>query len=540
MTVIELVLTFLSLVIWVVLLVGRGGFWRISPLLEELEEDAVRGRRGEEVEEDAMRGRCGEEVEEDAVRGRRGEGETQNFNVSASSSYSSLPTICAIIPARNEADLLPVTLTSLLSQDYAGNLTIFLVDDHSSDRTGEVAQLIAEGLQKTSQLQVINAETLPAGWSGKLWALEQGIRQASLLKPDYFLLTDADIQHDCSNLNRLVTKAVQENLDLASIMVKLRCESFWEKLLIPAFVFFFQKLYPFSWVNNPHKSTAAAAGGCILIRRQALERIGGIESIREALIDDCALAGAVKWGQGDAGIGGHEDRDIGGQGDAETRGHEDRDIGGHGDRGIGQGDAETRGHGDKGIFNFLISLSLRLPLTASPPRRVSPSSRLPLTTSPPHRVSPSPRLPLTASPPHRVSSSFPIWLGLSSQTKSLRAYNSLESIWNMVARTAFTQLNYSLFLLLATLMGMFVIYLASPGGFILGLVTGNWLVAGLGLWGWLLMSWAYYPTIRFYQCSPLFAFSLPIIGFLYTLMTFDSALRHWQGRGGAWKGRVYE
>ncbi|BAZ42083.1 glycosyl transferase family protein [Calothrix sp. NIES-4101] len=441
MTVIELVLTFLSVVIWVVLLVGRGGFWRINPLLEETEEDAVRRRRGE--------------------------GETQN--ISASSPSSSLPTICAVIPARNEADLLPVTLTSLLSQDYAGNLTIFLVDDHSSDRTGEVAQLIAEGLQKTSQLRIINAETLPAGWSGKLWALEQGIRQASLLKPDYFLLTDADIQHDCSNLNRLVSKAVQENLDLASIMVKLRCESFWEKLLIPAFVFFFQKLYPFSWVNNPHKSTAAAAGGCILIRRQALESIGGIESIREALIDDCALAGAVKWGNGDMEIG-------------------------------RQGDAETRRHGNMGKKRYLSSLF----------------------------------------PPRHVSSSFPIWLGLSSLTKSLRPYNSLETIWDMVARTAFTQLNYSLFLLLATLIGMFVVYLASPVGFILGLVTGNWLVAGLGLLGWLLMSLAYYPTIKFYECSPLFAFSLPMIGFLYTLMTFDSALRHWQGRGGGWKGRVYE
>jgi hopene-associated glycosyltransferase HpnB len=415
MTVIELVLTSLSVVIWVVLLVNRGGFWQINPVLETDEETIP---------------------------------------------LSSLPKICAIIPARNEADLLPATLTSLLSQDYAGSFEIFLVDDNSTDGTGETANRLrrsfananAAGLQKTPQLHVINGKPLAAGWSGKLWAMEQGIRQASELEPDYFLLTDADILHDTNNLNRLVTKAVGENLDLASIMVRLRCESFWEKLLIPAFVFFFQKLYPFQWVNNPQKSTAAAAGGCILIRRQALERIGGIESVRQALIDDCALALQVKSG----------------------------------------------------------------------------------------------------------TPSFPIWLGLSSLTKSLRSYDSLENIWDVVARTAFTQLNYSPFLLMGTLLGMFLVYLASPLGLILGLVTGNWLVAGLGLLGWLLMSLAYLPTVNFYlgytsdiklvemdssvrfrRLSPFAAFYLPIIGFLYTLMTFDSALRHWQGKGGAWKGRVY-
>lgn len=388
MTQIELVLTFLSVVIWVGLLIGRGGFWRIDQLLEGV------GSR------------------------EWGVGEVP------------LPRICAVIPARNEADLLPVTVRSLLNQDYQGSLTVFLVDDHSTDGTAEVAESIAEALNKAEQLHVIYAEPLPSGWSGKLWAVEQGIRKASQLKPDYFLLADADISHDPSNLKRLVTKAVQENLDLASIMVRLRCESFWEKLLIPAFVFFFQKLYPFQWVNNPNKAVAAAAGGCILIRPQALERIGGIKTIRQSLIDDCALAIAVK----------------------------------------------------KGAL---------------------------------------------------------IWLGLSSLTYSLRPYDSLQTIWDMVARTAFTQLNYSSLLLFETLLGMTLVYLVSPVGLILGLVTGNWLLAGLGLSGWLLMALAYFPTIRFYQCSLLYAFCLPGIAFLYTLMTLDSALRHWQGRGGGWKGRVY-
>ncbi|PMB11787.1 glycosyl transferase family 2, partial [Fischerella thermalis CCMEE 5273] len=202
-----------------------------------------------------------------------------------------LPSVCAVIPARNEADLLPKTLRSLLCQNYPGSFTIFLVDDHSTDGTAEVAQQTAQALNKNQQLHVITAQALPPGWSGKLWAMEQGINKATtILEPDYLLLTDADIEHDPVNLRQLVAKAEQENLDLVSLMVRLRCENFWEKLLIPAFVFFFQKLYPFRWVNDPQKSTAAAAGGCILIRTAALKRIGGLQVIRQALIDDCALA----------------------------------------------------------------------------------------------------------------------------------------------------------------------------------------------------------------------------------------------------------
>ncbi|MEH2132755.1 MAG: glycosyltransferase [Nostoc sp.] len=406
MDVIVLGLMLLSLTIWLGLLCFRGQFWQLDQQLEI--------------------------------------GETP---------LKSLPVVCAVVPARNEAELLPTTLRSLLLQDYPGSFNVFLVDDRSTDQTANFAEGVAHAVGKPQQLHIISGESLPLGWSGKLWAVEQGIKSASKFAPDYFLLTDADIEHDPGNLRRLVAKAVQEDLDMVSVMVRLRCESFWEKLLIPAFVFFFQKLYPFRWVNNPNNPTAAAAGGSILIAREALERIGGIQVIRQALIDDCALAQAVK---------------------------------------------RSGGVGDKG-------------------------------TSP-------------------IPSQGRIWLGLSTLTLSLRPYDSLATIWDMVARSAYTQLNYSPLLLLGTLVGMPLIYLVPPMGVILGLIWGNWAMSGdkthyvyalTGLFGWLLMSLAYYPTIRFYKCSPWLAFSLPAIAFIYTLMTLDSALRHWQGRGGAWKGRVY-
>ncbi|MEH2279181.1 MAG: glycosyltransferase [Nostoc sp.] len=396
MGVIVLGLMLLSLTIWLGLLCFWGQFWRTDQQLE--------------------------------VR------ETQ---------LQSLPMVCAVVPARNEAELLPTTLRSLLLQDYPGSLKVFLVDDRSTDGTANFAEGVAHTLGKPEQLHIISGESLPPGWSGKLWAVEQGINSASLFAPDYFLLTDADIEHDPGNLRRLVAKAVQEDLDLVSVIVRLRCESFWEKLLIPAFVFFFQKLYPFRWVNNLNNPTAAAAGGSILIAREALERIGGIQVIRQALIDDCALANAVKQ--------------------------------------IG---------------------------------RQSNSSFSP------------------ASPGR-------IWLGLSILTQSVRPYNSLGTIWDMVARSAYAQLNYSPLVLVGTLVGMILIYLVPPVCVILGAVWGNWAIALTGLLGWFLMTLAYYPTIRFYKCSPWLALSLPAIAFLYTLMTLDSALRHWQGRGGAWKGRVY-
>lgn len=398
-----LILTFLSLAIWVILLGFRGQFWQADQKLEapttELEE---------------------------------------------------LPSVCAIIPARNEAELLPLTLRSLFLQNYPGTFSIILVDDQSTDNTGNVAKKVAQ-LNINWQLNVISSQPLPPGWTGKLWAIEQGLRYAQTLtpQPDYFLLTDADIDHDTSNLRQLVTKAHQENLDLVSLMVLLRCESFWEKLLIPTFVFFFQKLYPFRWVNDPNNATAAAAGGCILIHREALNRIGGIQSVRTALIDDCALAQAVKFSKTDKGI----------------------------------------------------------------------LSRL------------------TSSIEQKKQGR--IWLGLSRSTRSIRPYPTLSSIWEMVARTAFTQLNYSSFLLFGTLIVMTIIYIVPIISLIVGLLLGKSLIALIGLVTWILMAIAYYPTLSLYGCSPLLAFCLPAIAFLYTLMTLDSAFRHWRGQGGAWKGRVY-
>jgi hopene-associated glycosyltransferase HpnB len=356
------------------------------------------------------------------------------------------PSVCAIIPARNEADILPETLRSLLLQDYPGEFHIILVDDQSTDGTGETAVAIAQELNQSERLTVIRAKPLPAGWTGKLWAMEQGVQQAQTLDPlpDYFLLTDADIEHDRANLHQLVAKAQQDNLDLVSLMVLLRCQSVWEKLLIPAFVFFFQKLYPFPWVNDPNRSTAAAAGGCILIRRQALTGIGGLQSLRQALIDDCSLAQQVK------GLG-----------------------------------------------------------------KVKQPDRSPSATS------------------------GKIWLGLTQTTRSLRPYDTLATIWEMVARTAYTQLGYSPFLLVGTVFGMTLVYLVTPIALFTGVATQNWALSAAGLFGWVLMTIAYLPTVRLYQLSDLWAVCLPAIALLYNLMTIDSALRHWRGQGGAWKGRTY-
>ncbi|MDJ0658941.1 MAG: glycosyltransferase [Crocosphaera sp.] len=361
-----------------------------------------------------------------------------NSNLQPLNNY---PSVCAVIPARNEADVLPISLKSLLNQDYPGDFSIILVDDQSDDNTGNVAQEIAENHQKSQQLQVISGQPLASGWSGKLWAMKQGIEQAKKIdnKPDYLLLTDADIEHHNSNLKELVNQAKTENLAMTSLMVRLRCDSFWEQFLIPAFVYFFEKLYPFSWVNNPQNKMAAAAGGCILIRRDILEEIGGIDVVKQALIDDCSLAAAVKA-----------------------------------------------------------------------------------------------KLQENSPKPNQG-----IWLGLSEKTLSLRPYDSLDSIWNMVARTAYTQLNYSPLLLIGTLLALTLVYLVAPISLIIGLIIHNPVITILGGSTWLLMTISYLPTLKVYQCSPLWGLTLPLIGFLYGLMTLDSAWRHWRGKGGGWKGRVY-
>ena len=449
-------ITLLSLIIWLVLLFGRGQFWRSDQFLKD--------------------------------EGERLKAKNDPIYPLAFSPY---PFICAIIPARNEADLLPVTLRSLLSQTYP-NLQIVLVDDHSTDGTADVARQTAQALDQDTKLTVITAEPLPAGWTGKLWAMEQGVRYTQTLsaQPDYFLLTDADIEHHPEKLHQLVAKAQADDLDLVSLMVLLRCKSFWEKLLIPAFVFFFQKLYPFRLANDPDRKLAAAAGGCILIRREALTQIGGLQILRQALIDDCSLAQAVK------GLGRGQKAEGRGQ-RAEGRGQKAEGAGEAG----GAGEARAA----RGQTSELKAQNSKLKTQNSLPSH--PWGK--------------------------------IWLGLTRETHSLRPYPSLKTIWDMVARTAYTQLSYSPLLLLGTLVGMTIIYLVPPVSTIAGLLTGHWTIALVGLTTWLMIAVAYLPTLLLYQCPPLLAFGLPAIAFLYTLMTLDSALRHWRGKGGAWKGRVY-
>lgn len=194
--------------------------------------------------------------------------------------------VAVVIPARDEALVLGPALASLAAQDYAGPFEIFLVDDHSTDDTAGIARQVG--------VRVLSAAPLPDDWTGKLWALAEGVREASEISPDYFLFTDADIVHAPGNLVGLVALAEAGGYDLTSLMVHLRCETLAERALIPAFVFFFFKLCPPRWIASAKHSTAGAAGGCILIRRDALDRIGGIAAIRGELIDDCALAKAVK------------------------------------------------------------------------------------------------------------------------------------------------------------------------------------------------------------------------------------------------------
>ncbi len=381
-------LSVLALLAWLVLGWGRGGFWRADQVLPEIPEP-----------------------------------------------LTPWPGVAVLIPARNESEALPQSLPSLLQQQYAGNLEIYLIDDQSTDGTGLIATQIAQELGAAARLNVLPGAPLPPGWSGKLWALEQGWQAVQAAnfgdKFKYILLTDADIAHAPDSVAQLVTQAATQHLGLVSLMVLLRCESFWDRLLIPAFVFFFQKLYPFPWVNDPKKSTAAAAGGCILLEQQVLQQLEGFGCLRGALIDDCTLAQRVK------GLG------------------------------------------------------------------------------------------------------VPIWLGLTPTTSSVRPYGTLASTWGMVARTAFTQLHYSPWLLLGTLVGMGWLYLLPPVGFFWGLGMGlPWLVVVSGLtWG--VMAGLYSRTLRWYNLPTIWGITLPLAAGLYTFMTLDSAWQHGRGRGGAWKGRVY-
>ncbi len=248
----------LSLVIWIYLIVGRGWFWL--------------GRERDDRSEPAA---------------------PQSF-----------PPVCAVAPARNEADVIARSIGGLLAQDYPGDFHVILVDDDSDDGTADAARAAARALGAEEKLKTISGAPLPSGWTGKLWAMAQGVAAAEGLdpKPEFLLLTDADIAHAPDNLRRLTARAQAGRLTLVSLMAKLRCDTLAEKMLIPAFVFFFDMLYPFGQVNDPAKTVAAAAGGCMLVRREALKAAGGVEAIRGAIIDDCAM-GRIMKAQGPIWLG---------------------------------------------------------------------------------------------------------------------------------------------------------------------------------------------------------------------------------------------
>ena len=337
------------------------------------------------------------------------------------------PTVTAIIPARDEAESVGKTVSSLLRQHFAGEFTVVVVDDQSRDATAQVARDAAIAVGAGDRLNILPGRALPAGWTGKLWAQSQGVEhvEAAVRRPDYLLFTDADIVYAPDALARLVAHAQSGGYLLTSLMVKLRCKSLAERMFVPAFIFFFQMLYPFAWANDPGRRTAAAAGGCMLVRREALREAGGMAAIRGALIDDCALAKTLK------------------------------------------------GHG-------------------------------------------------------------PIWIGLTDDVHSIRTYPRLADIRRMVARTAYAQLNYSPLILVGTVLGLAVAYLAPVA---LLVFAGGW-ARILGLAAWLMMALAFQPTLRFYRVSALWGVALPAIAAIYLAFTIDSAYQHARGRGGMWKGRA--
>jgi hopene-associated glycosyltransferase HpnB len=213
------------------------------------------------------------------------------------------PRVIVVVPARNEAASIAEVVRALTQQDYAGEFSAVVVDDHSEDGTTYLARQAAISASSSGNVTILSAPELASGWTGKLWALNAGVSQSSNSRPDYFWFTDADVFHAPDTLKRLIVRAERDRLDLVSLMVLLKAETFVERLLIPPFLYFFLMLYPPKWTANRAASTAGAAGGCILLRRSALEHIGGLSAIRGAIIDDCALARAVKRSGGDIWMG---------------------------------------------------------------------------------------------------------------------------------------------------------------------------------------------------------------------------------------------
>jgi hopene-associated glycosyltransferase HpnB len=352
-----------------------------------------------------------------------------------------------VIPARNEASVLGTTLPTLLAQGYPGAFGVVLVDDESSDGTAQTAAALGaaaarkrgagSGGGEPPALRVVPGRPPPPGWAGKVWAMSQGVQAAGDVT--YLLFTDADIAYQPGTVAALVRAAEADDRGLVSQMALLRADSRWERLIVPAFVYFFAQLYPFRRVNRPGARTAAAAGGCMLVRRSALEAAGGLDPIRGARIDDVALGRLLK------------------------------------------------------------------------------------------------------RPPAPVRS----WLGLTTSVISVRPYPRLSSLWDMIARSAYTQLRYSPAFLAGTITGLLWLYALPPAALAGGLAwlaaggpAAAWVLAALGLAGWAVMSVSYLPMLRLYRLSPARALSLPLIALLYAAMTADSARRYYAGRGGMWKGRA--
>jgi hopene-associated glycosyltransferase HpnB len=334
--------------------------------------------------------------------------------------------VVAVVPARNEAELIGPVITSLLDQCVA--MPVILVDDESTDGTADVARRASEKAGKADALIVIQGKPLPAGWTGKLWSMHQGIERARAFNPAWLMLADADVLHDAETVADLGLIASHGHYDLVSFMVKLHCESLAEKLLIPAFVYFFFMLYPPAWIRATHRSTAGAAGGCMLVKAETLERSGGLESIRGAVIDDCSLARLLKQ---------------------------------HGGR---------------------------------------------------------------------------LWIGLTDQSQSLRRYETFSDVEHMVSRTAFNQLKHSSLLLLCTITGMVITYLAPP----LLLLTRSRLTIFMGAAAWAAMTMTYSALVRYYRLNPAWALTLPLAALFYLGATLHSAVKYWTGSGGDWKGRVQD
>jgi hopene-associated glycosyltransferase HpnB len=330
------------------------------------------------------------------------------------------PSVIAVVPARNEADVIQRSIASLLAQNYPGDFKVVLVDDQSDDGTGDLARAL-----NNDRLTVLTGGARPPGWTGKLWAMRQGAGHATLSAPEFIWFTDADIAHAPDNLRNLVARAEEHSRVLVSLMARLSCRTAAEHFLIPAFVFFFDMLFPFGAANDPKSRVAAAAGGCMLARRTALEAAGGIDAIRHNIIDDCALARVMKK----------------------------------------QG---------------------------------------------------------------------PIWLGLTDRAISLRPYERLADIRKMVARSAYAQLGYSPLLLLGTLGGLLIVYVAP----VLGALFAMYYVQLAAYLAWAIMALMFQPILRFYRLSPLWGLALPVIGAFYAAFTLDSAIQHWSGKGGMWKGRT--